>query len=368
MGKPEDAKIGIGHRDRIGRQTAQRLSRQLLLTDIVLAVHGSPTRSHSQTGLGIMKYHHQHSGPVVFTVLFPPGRNQYGENHWPTMLMMVFHDAQTGLAMRPSWGAMYGKNNVSEQQLAREALGRLPADAIAMADANFGIFWFAHEAHRSQRDMLLRLTEPRAHSILQGERLRVASRRKVQWRASTWDRKHHADVPAEAVVTGWVVACRHPQNREEILYFFTTLDLQPKHILAIYKLRWNVETDLRHLKRTLDLHQITAKSKAMVEKEVLMAVCAYNVVRAVMYLSATAAGLSPRQISFSAAQDAVMAAWPYLERARNQAEFQSEIERLLVVVARHVLPKRSSKRSYPRAIWNRGDKFPLRRSEEKGVD
>ena len=152
------------------------------------------------------------------------------------------------------------------------------------------------------------------------------------------------------------------------LYISSRRDLPPKRILAIYKLRWNVETDLRQLKRTLELHQITAKSKAMVEKEVLMAVCAYNVVRAVMYLSATAAKLPPRQISFSAAQDAVMAAWPYLERARSHTEFQSEIERLLEVVARHVLPKRSSKRSYPRAVWSRGDKFPFRRSEGKRVD
>lgn len=299
---------------------------------------------------------------------FPPGRNQHGENHWPTMLVVAFHDAQTGLAMRPSWGAMYGKNNVSEQQLAREALGRLPADAIAMADCNFGIFWFAHEAHRSHRDMLLRLTKSRAQSIVQGQKLCAGRRYKVQWQASHWDRKHHKDLPAEAVVTGWMVACRHPQNTDEMMYFFTTLDLIAKRILAIYKLRWNVETDLRQLKRTLELHQITAKSKAMVEKELLMGICAYNVVRAVMYLSATKAGLVPRQISFSAAQDAVMAAWPYLERARNQAEFQAEIERLLEVVARHILPKRSGQRSYPRAVWNRGDRFPLRRTESKGVE
>src|SRR5262249_15367339 len=28
---------------------------------------------------------------------FPPGRNQHGENHWPTMLLVTFHDALTGL-------------------------------------------------------------------------------------------------------------------------------------------------------------------------------------------------------------------------------------------------------------------------------
>src|SRR5256885_1176100 len=46
---------------------------------------------------------------------FPPGRNQHGENHWPTMLLVAFHDVHTGLAMRPSWGAMYGPRPVGEQ-------------------------------------------------------------------------------------------------------------------------------------------------------------------------------------------------------------------------------------------------------------
>jgi len=35
--------------------------------------------------------------------------------------------------------------------------------------------------------------------------------------------------------------------------------------LALHKLRWNVETDLRSLKRRVGLHQVTSKSKAMVE-------------------------------------------------------------------------------------------------------
>jgi hypothetical protein len=189
----------------------------------------------------------------------------------------------------------------------------------------------------------------------------------VEWEASARDRKTHPGLPEGAVVKGWVVACRHPDGNGEMLYFFTTLDLKPKRILALYKLRWNIETDLRSLKRTLELHQVTSKSKDMVEKDVTMAVCAYNVVRAVIYLSASRAGLRPRQLSFSTAQDAVMAAWPYLQRAEAMAEFHEEVERLLRIVARAKLPERSRKRSYPREIWGRGGQFPFRRTPSKEV-
>jgi hypothetical protein len=298
---------------------------------------------------------------------FPPGHNQHGENHWPTLLLVAFHDVHTGLATRPSWGAMYGKRAVGEQELARQALQRLPADAIILADGNFGIFAFAYAVQQTQRPLLLRLTVARAGKVLCGKGLRPGKRRRVDWEASQWERAMHPDLPSGAAVQGWMVACRNPARKGEILYFFTTLDLKPNRILALYKLRWNIETDLRSLKRTVDLHQITSKSKDLVEKEVLMAVCAYNVVRAVMYLSASRTGLAPRQLSFSAAQDAVMAAWPYLQRARARAAFQEELERLLRVVAQAKLPARSRQRSYPRAVWGRGAHFPPRGSARKEV-
>jgi len=296
---------------------------------------------------------------------YPPGRNQHGDNHWPTMLLVAFHDAQTGLATQPSWGAMYGSRAVGEQELAREALQRLPADAVVLADGNFGIFAFAYAVQQTQRPMLFRLTAARARKVLGGNGLRPGKRRKVEWEVSRWDRQAHPGLPAGAVVKGRVAACRNPTRQQEILYFFTTLDLKTRRILALYKLRWNVETDLRSLKRTVGLHQVTSKSKAMVEKEVLMAVSAYNIVRAVMYLAACGKGLTPRQLSFSAAQDAVMAAWPYLQRAHTLAELHDELQRLLQVVAQTKLPKRSRKRSYPREIWGRGGRFPFRRSSNK---
>ena len=180
------------------------------------------------------------------------------------------------------------------------------------------------------------------------------------WEASRWDRKQHPELASGACVEGWVVACRNPARREERLYFFTTVDQKPSRILALYKRRWNVETDLRSLKRTVGLHQVSSKGRAMVEKEVLMAVSAYNIVRAVMYLAACQAGLTPRQLSFSAAQDAVMAAWPYLTGAETDAEYERELALLLRRVLQTKLPNRSRRRSYPREIWGRGGQFPSR--------
>jgi putative transposase len=293
---------------------------------------------------------------------FPPGRNQHGENHWPVMRIVVFHDVHTGIATRPSWGPMYGDHSASEQALAQSALNRLPADAIVLADANFGIFSFAYAVDQTQRAIIVRLTASRAGKVLQHAPPSIGRRRKVTWEPSRWDRQAHPDLPAGASVQGWLVSCRNPANRSEILYFFTTLDEKPSRILAIYGLRWHVETDLRSLKSTVGLHQLRSTSPTMAEKELLMAVAAYNVVRAVMSLAAHQAGISPRQLSFSTAQDAVMAAWSDLQRAESEAQFRAEMKTLLALVARAKLPRRRRKRSYPREVWGRGGHFPCRGS------
>ncbi len=297
---------------------------------------------------------------------FSPGHNQHGENHWPVMRIVVFHDVFSGLALRPSWGAMYGDEAVSEQGLAEQALGRLPADAVVLGDGNFGIFAFAYATQQSQRCMILRLTQARAQKIMGGALLQGTERR-VVWRASRWDRAAHPQLPEQATVEGRLIVCTNPSRPHELLYLFTTLDLPVAEILGIYKLRWNVETDLRSLKRTVGLHQLNCKSPDMVEKELLLAIAAYNLVRAVMCLAARRAHITPRQLSFSFVQTVVAAALPGLDHAATDEEYQQRLERMLRYAAQGKLPNRSRVRAYPREVWGRGGHFPRRqRSAENG--
>ena len=109
---------------------------------------------------------------------------------------------------------------------------------------------------RSQRPLLLRLTASRAQKILGSPVLRKGIHRHVIWKASRWDQAKHPSLPEQATTEGWLVVCRNPARRNEKLCLFTSLALSPQELLAIYKLRWNIETDLRSLKRTVGLHQI----------------------------------------------------------------------------------------------------------------
>lgn len=292
---------------------------------------------------------------------FPPGRNDLGDNRWPVLLLVAFHDAHSGLAARPSWGPMYGAHAVSEQRLAAEALDRLPPEARVVADANFGIFAFAHAVVRSGRQGLFRLTEVRARKIL-GQLPKKSTHRAVVWTPSAYERAQHPDLPADAELRGWVLTCAHPGKQGQKLYLFSTEQRACKQALALYKLRWNIETDLRNLKRTVNLHQIRSHSPALVEKELLVAVTAYNLVRAVMFRAAQFSSRTPRQMSFAHTQAAVWAALPGLEQAASPRQRERRMRALVELAAQLALPKRKRKRrAYPRQVWKRGGSLPIRR-------
>lgn len=291
---------------------------------------------------------------------YPPAENQHGTAHWPVVRIVVAHDLVSGLAMQPCWGPMYGDQAVSEQQLAATGISQLPAGSVVVGDRNFGIFSTAYEAGRRGYRTVLRLTDARTRPLL-GGRLPPCTDQWVDWKPSRWDRKQHPELPPDAVVRGRVIGYQVSKQGKIIqLYIFTTLDLPVEQIVQLYGYRWNIETDLRSLKQTVHLHSLTARSVAMVAKELVLAVAAYNLVRGTMYAAARVAGIDPRQLSFSRVQDLVNAALPHLMAAASPEAHQILLDRLLRRVAQCKLPRRE-RPTYPRVVWLRRSSFPRRR-------
>jgi putative transposase len=145
------------------------------------------------------------------------------------------------------------------------------------------------------------------------------------------------------------------------LYLFTTLQLTVEQLVQLYGLRWNVETDLRSLKRTLHLQTLRSKSADMIAKELILALVGYNLVRAVMNVAAEEHKLDPRRLSFSRSQDVVDAALPGLAAATTPAQYHVRLRRMLQLVASCKLPDRSGRRSAPRQVWGHGCKFARRK-------
>lgn len=302
----------------------------------------------------------EHSRPLIEH--YPPAQNQHGRSHWPVLRLVVMHDVSTGMAQQPCWGPMYGPQAVSEQKLAETTLSSLPLHSVVLGDRNFGVFSVAYAAQQRGLTVVLRLTEMRAAKL--AGRICQPGEYDIVWEASRWDRIKHPLLAPQAAVAGRLIAARVGRGKsKQWLYLFTTSPLPAQEVVALYSRRWSVETDLRSLKRTVQLHHIASKSEQMMEKELLMAISAYNLVRAVMCMAARRSHIDPRQLSFTQVLNVVDYAWPKLIGAPTTHQHDKEFLRVLDLAAQCTLPKRGKHRSYPRLLWRRGGPERFRKAE-----
>jgi hypothetical protein len=175
----------------------------------------------------------------------------------------------------------------------------------------------------------------------------------VCWKPTRFDRCG-GPFPEAAVVGGRLVCIAAAHSAEEkLLFFFTTLELPADALGALYRLRWNVETDLRSIKQTVRLQQLSSRSSEMLEKDLLLALAAYNLVRAVICLAAEKADVEPRRISFTSVYTLVETFLPEILTAHSKQQWARCWERILSIATAYLLPKRTKPRSYPRAVWRR---------------
>jgi hypothetical protein len=91
----------------------------------------------------------------------------------------------------------------------------------------------------------------------------------------------------------------------EVTVVTTLLDAElysTTQIAELYQQRWEIETNLRHLKETLHMDVLRTKTVAGIHKELAMFAIVYNLVRLVMLRSAKHQGVAVNRISFTDGQ------------------------------------------------------------------
>ena len=111
-----------------------------------------------------------------------------------------------------------------------------------------------------------------------------------------------AKLPDRLVVRELRYRIREPGCRVRKITLVTTL-LDPERypaaeIARLYRLRWQVEVDLRDLKITLGMDVLKGQKLETVMKELLVFVLVYNLVRLVALKSARRQRVAPHRISF----------------------------------------------------------------------
>lgn len=288
--------------------------------------------------------------------LFPPASNQHGEGVFPIVNLVVAHELESGCALLPQIGPMYGPEAISETGLIERCVAQLPGGSIAMSDAGFGIFIVAYKTHKLGQDFLLRMTAVRFKAL----------RRKAtlieegigwttyihHWIPSAKERRKYPDLPADA---GLDVRLHEVVVHAGLsVYLVTGLPDSATAMASLYRKRLGVEIDIENVKLTLNAENILATTVDMFRKELVMSMVTYNLVVQFRRQAAEMAELPPRRLSFTKVWTTYRI---FLENAMHTdpEKWRESYRTALRYAMRDKLPNRPG-RNFPREAYPRKHK------------
>jgi hypothetical protein len=126
-----------------------------------------------------------------------------------------------------------------------------------------------------------------------------------------------------------------------------------EELKALYKQRWAVELDIRHIKETMGMNILSCKTPDMALKEVWVYLLAYNLIRLLMAQSAFMVDIMPRDISFKHC----LQLWLLWSQQADTSD-EEQLYGLYMLIAQQRVGKRPG-RIEPRAVKRRPKAYPL---------
>ena len=234
-----------------------------------------------------------------------------------------------------------------EAPLARELVGWVQPGEVVLADRAFCSWGLLALFKRKDVAVVWRLHQARKRQT--GQVVWPKPQGPGPWEPSLWK-----ELPDELTVRIVRFRVEVPGFRtEEIVLVTTLLDeaQYPDAALAeLFRRRWQVELCFRDLKTTLGLDVLRTPTPALIEKEILLQVIAYNLVRALMLEAAAQHDVPPARLSFKGAVSTLRAFAHLFEPARPHVA--RRYAELLLALAADPVPDRPD-RVEPRAVKRR---------------
>jgi hypothetical protein len=291
---------------------------------------------------------------------FPQQKSQKPGCGFPTMKFVGLFSLATGAALAVATGSL----RQGELLLFRRIWNYLKVGDVLLADRGFADYTTLAELWQRGVDCVARVHAGRRPDFREGHFLgpgdRLVTWTKPLQRAGSATAKLWAALPAELTVRliKARLAVRGFRTRE-LIVITTLLDPEKfpaEEIAALYRRRWQVELFFRDIKTTLQMETLRCQSPAMIAKEFLMHMIAYNLIRAVMWEAARRHETPLERISFKGALDALRQFSLALARARSQKKARQIERELLRIIAKDRVPERPGRRE-PRAVKRRPKPF-----------
>ncbi len=293
--------------------------------------------------------------------VYPQHSNQKQGCGFPLAKLVVWFCGTTGTVLEVAIAAF----NTSEWQLARQLYATLTAEDVVVADSAYGNYGDLALVRRAGADAVFRKHHARRCDFRKGKRLGIGDHI-VRWQRPQQCPQSMRTADFEALPQSievrevhWLI--QQPGFRPSEIILVTTLIDSKRYTKAklaqLYHLRWlATEVNFKHLKTTLQMEMIAAKTPEMVQKDIWMHLLAYNLLRTLMWQSAQLAQASPLRISLQGTRQ-------QFNQFRPNFAQVSDLDRcnlyktLLEVVSAQVLLLRPNRKE-PRVTKRRPKAFP----------
>lgn len=238
---------------------------------------------------------------------------------------------------------------------------------VIIGDRAFCSYTTMASLRKKSVDGIWRLHQARKVDFRRGEKLGVGDRL-VTWnkplqRPPGVSEEDFRALPATLSVRLVRTKVEAPGQRDQWIILATTLTdagaVSAEAIRELYARRWQVELHFAQIKTTLGLDILRCKSPEMVEKEVLIHLIAYNLIRSLMQSAAHHYHQPMGRVSFKGTMDTVRAYARPIHLARRQRGRQQQlIAQMLETIASDTVPERPG-RTEPRARKRRPKSYQL---------
>jgi putative transposase len=251
---------------------------------------------------------------------YPQQKSQKPGVGLPIARVVTILSLATACAMDFALGPYAGKQT-GEPALLRKLFGRLGAEDVAVADRYYCSFMMIALLLAQGTHVCARKHQRRHSDFRRGRRLGKYDHIIVWTRPARpeWmDEATYQKIPQTLELREIRYTVIEPGRRTHAIDIITTLTdavaYTREDIAQLYGFRWNAELDIRAIKSNLNLVHVRCKSPEMVRRELCTTLLAYNLIRTTAAAAALLHGKQPRQISFTATCQYVLASWMWLSR------------------------------------------------------
>ena len=284
---------------------------------------------------------------------YPQSHNQKPGLGFPLCRIVGLICLASGAVLNAAMGPYSGKGS-DEQSLLRLMLNTLQSGDVLVGDAFFATYF-----------LLCVLRERGVDAVFEqhGSRQRVTDFRKglrlgARDHLIVWDKPVKPDWMTQSTYDAAPATLTVRELRAGGMTLVTTM-LDAKRtskaqIKQLYQARWHVELDLRNIKTTLGMEQLSCRTPAMANKEIWVYLLAYNLIRIIMAQAASIMQILPRQISFKHS----VQLWIAWTAHAGSLDNEHTRYRFCVLIAQQRVGERPG-RIEPRALKRRPKPYPL---------